>query len=111
MLLLGGWNASAFSGELEYFAVLGLFHTQKNKLRRVIIVGLLLQYYLLTEWLALILFQTMETGVLAEWYVSEGSTFSAGEPLAKVETDKGAIYTFRLRVLVSQLPMQYTNRN
>lgn len=31
----------------------------------------------------------METGILAEWYVSEGSSFSAGEPLAKVETDKG----------------------
>lgn len=34
---------------------------------------------------------TMETGILAEWYVSEGSTFSAGQPLAKVETDKASM--------------------
>jgi len=34
---------------------------------------------------------TMETGILAEWYVSEGSSFSAGEPLAKVETDKASM--------------------
>ncbi|CAJ1957278.1 unnamed protein product [Cylindrotheca closterium] len=34
---------------------------------------------------------TMETGVLAEWYVSEGSEFSAGEPLAKIETDKASM--------------------
>eukprot|EP00339_Tiarina_fusa_P015021 CAMPEP_0117073260 /NCGR_PEP_ID=MMETSP0472-20121206/51604_1 /TAXON_ID=693140 ORGANISM="Tiarina fusus, Strain LIS" /NCGR_SAMPLE_ID=MMETSP0472 /ASSEMBLY_ACC=CAM_ASM_000603 /LENGTH=229 /DNA_ID=CAMNT_0004797779 /DNA_START=99 /DNA_END=788 /DNA_ORIENTATION=+ len=34
---------------------------------------------------------TMETGVLAEWYLSEGSTFSAGQALAKIETDKASI--------------------
>jgi len=34
---------------------------------------------------------TMETGILAEWYVSEGSEFSAGEPLAKIETDKASM--------------------
>lgn len=34
---------------------------------------------------------TMETGVLAEWYVQEGSQFSAGEALAKIETDKASI--------------------
>lgn len=34
---------------------------------------------------------TMETGVLAEWYVSEGSEFIAGQALAKIETDKASI--------------------
>lgn len=34
---------------------------------------------------------TMETGILAEWYVSEGSEFSAGQPLAKIETDKASM--------------------
>lgn len=34
---------------------------------------------------------TMETGILAEWYVSEGSNFSAGQPLAKIETDKASL--------------------
>ena len=34
---------------------------------------------------------TMETGILAEWYVSEGSEFSAGQSLAKIETDKASI--------------------
>eukprot|EP00536_Pseudo-nitzschia_multiseries_P001517 jgi/Psemu1/234700/estExt_Genewise1.C_190138 len=34
---------------------------------------------------------TMETGILSEWYVEEGSGFSAGESLAKIETDKASI--------------------
>jgi pyruvate dehydrogenase E2 component (dihydrolipoamide acetyltransferase) len=34
---------------------------------------------------------TMETGVLAEWYLPEGSAFSAGAVLAKIETDKASI--------------------
>jgi len=34
---------------------------------------------------------TMETGTLSEWYVEEGSSFSAGESLAKIETDKASI--------------------
>jgi hypothetical protein len=34
---------------------------------------------------------TMETGVLAEWYLSEGSSFIAGEAIAKIETDKASI--------------------
>ena len=34
---------------------------------------------------------TMETGVLAEWYLEEGSEFSAGQALAKIETDKASI--------------------
>jgi pyruvate dehydrogenase E2 component (dihydrolipoamide acetyltransferase) len=34
---------------------------------------------------------TMETGVLAEWYLQEGSAFSAGEAIAKIETDKASI--------------------
>eukprot|EP00980_Cylindrotheca_fusiformis_P022866 scaffold9857_cov127-Cylindrotheca_fusiformis.AAC.12 len=34
---------------------------------------------------------TMETGILAEWYVSEGSGFVAGEAIAKIETDKASI--------------------
>lgn len=33
----------------------------------------------------------METGVLAEWYLSEGSSFAAGEAIAKIETDKASI--------------------
>ena len=33
----------------------------------------------------------METGILAEWYVSEGSEFTAGAALAKIETDKASI--------------------
>lgn len=34
---------------------------------------------------------TMETGVLAEWYIQEGASFIAGEALAKIETDKASI--------------------
>lgn len=34
---------------------------------------------------------TMETGSLSEWYVEEGSMFSAGEAIAKIETDKASI--------------------
>lgn len=34
---------------------------------------------------------TMETGVLAEWYLQEGAHFIAGEALAKIETDKASI--------------------
>ena len=33
----------------------------------------------------------METGILAEWYVQEGSFFSAGQAIAKIETDKASI--------------------
>jgi pyruvate dehydrogenase E2 component (dihydrolipoamide acetyltransferase) len=33
----------------------------------------------------------METGILAEWYLQEGSHFSAGEAIAKIETDKASI--------------------
>ena len=33
----------------------------------------------------------METGILAEWYVQEGSSFSAGQAIAKIETDKASI--------------------
>ncbi|KAG7362230.1 dihydrolipoamide acetyltransferase [Nitzschia inconspicua] len=34
---------------------------------------------------------TMETGILAEWYLSEGAEFSAGQAVAKIETDKASI--------------------
>jgi len=34
---------------------------------------------------------TMETGTLTEWYVEEGGAFSAGESIAKIETDKASI--------------------
>ena len=34
---------------------------------------------------------TMETGILAEWYIGEGSEFSAGDAIAKIETDKASI--------------------
>lgn len=34
---------------------------------------------------------TMETGILAEWYLSEGAEFSAGQAIAKIETDKASI--------------------
>jgi pyruvate dehydrogenase E2 component (dihydrolipoamide acetyltransferase) len=34
---------------------------------------------------------TMETGVLAEWYIQEGSSFAAGDAIAKIETDKASI--------------------
>lgn len=34
---------------------------------------------------------TMETGILAEWYIQEGSSFAAGEAIAKIETDKASI--------------------
>ena len=34
---------------------------------------------------------TMEMGTLAEWYVSEGSEFGAGDSLARIETDKASI--------------------
>jgi pyruvate dehydrogenase E2 component (dihydrolipoamide acetyltransferase) len=33
----------------------------------------------------------METGILSEWYVSEGSSFVAGAALAKIETDKASM--------------------
>jgi pyruvate dehydrogenase E2 component (dihydrolipoamide acetyltransferase) len=33
----------------------------------------------------------METGILAEWYLTEGAGFSAGEAIAKIETDKASI--------------------
>eukprot|EP00428_Durinskia_dybowskii_P053005 CAMPEP_0170316614 /NCGR_PEP_ID=MMETSP0116_2-20130129/58946_1 /TAXON_ID=400756 /ORGANISM="Durinskia baltica, Strain CSIRO CS-38" /LENGTH=66 /DNA_ID=CAMNT_0010569195 /DNA_START=43 /DNA_END=239 /DNA_ORIENTATION=+ len=33
----------------------------------------------------------METGILAEWYIQEGSGFAAGEAIAKIETDKASI--------------------
>ena len=34
---------------------------------------------------------TMETGILAEWYIGEGATFGAGQAIAKIETDKASI--------------------
>jgi pyruvate dehydrogenase E2 component (dihydrolipoamide acetyltransferase) len=34
---------------------------------------------------------TMESGALAEWYVSEGDAISAGDAVAKIETDKASI--------------------
>jgi pyruvate dehydrogenase E2 component (dihydrolipoamide acetyltransferase) len=34
---------------------------------------------------------TMSSGALAEWYVSEGDKFSAGDAVAKIETDKATI--------------------
>lgn len=34
---------------------------------------------------------TMDAGALAEWYVSEGDSFSAGDGIAKIETDKAAM--------------------
>ncbi|KAL3934220.1 MAG: hypothetical protein SGARI_003487, partial [Bacillariaceae sp.] len=34
---------------------------------------------------------TMETGILAEWYLEEGAGFSAGEAIAKIETDKASM--------------------
>jgi biotin carboxyl carrier protein len=34
---------------------------------------------------------TMESGTLAEWYLKEGDSFSAGDGLAKIETDKAAM--------------------
>jgi pyruvate dehydrogenase E2 component (dihydrolipoamide acetyltransferase) len=34
---------------------------------------------------------TMETGVLAEWYVAEGVPYIAGAALAKIETDKASM--------------------
>jgi hypothetical protein len=34
---------------------------------------------------------TMERGTLGEWYVKEGDRFSAGDGLAKIETDKAAV--------------------
>ncbi|GAX10011.1 hypothetical protein FisN_25Lh142 [Fistulifera solaris] len=34
---------------------------------------------------------TMNSGSLAEWYVQEGDRFSAGDAVAKIETDKASI--------------------
>eukprot|EP00934_Nitzschia_sp_Nitz4_P006990 Nitzschia sp. Nitz4//scaffold235_size30605//11159//12016//NITZ4_007974-RA/size30605-augustus-gene-0.0-mRNA-1//1//CDS//3329543450//6980//frame0 len=34
---------------------------------------------------------TMETGILAEWYVEAGSEFTAGQAIAKIETDKASM--------------------
>jgi pyruvate dehydrogenase E2 component (dihydrolipoamide acetyltransferase) len=34
---------------------------------------------------------TMETGTLAEWYFAEGQAFSAGDAIAKIETDKASM--------------------
>jgi Biotin-requiring enzyme len=34
---------------------------------------------------------TMEAGTLAEWYVAEGDSFSAGDGIARIETDKAAM--------------------
>lgn len=34
---------------------------------------------------------TMDAGALAEWYVKEGDSFSAGDGIAKIETDKAAM--------------------
>lgn len=34
---------------------------------------------------------TMDSGALAEWYLKEGDSFSAGDSLAKIETDKASI--------------------
>jgi pyruvate dehydrogenase E2 component (dihydrolipoamide acetyltransferase) len=34
---------------------------------------------------------TMSSGALAEWYVAEGDKFSAGDAVAKIETDKATI--------------------
>jgi pyruvate dehydrogenase E2 component (dihydrolipoamide acetyltransferase) len=34
---------------------------------------------------------TMETGILAEWYFAEGQEFSAGDAIAKIETDKASM--------------------
>ena len=58
---------------------------------------------------------TMETGTLTEWYVEEGGAFSAGESIAKIETDKasidfeaqddGYIGTYRYRVSLPSLGM------
>ena len=33
----------------------------------------------------------METGILSEWFISEGDSFAAGQALAKIETDKATI--------------------
>lgn len=34
---------------------------------------------------------TMETGILAEWFLGQGDEFSAGQAIAKIETDKASI--------------------
>jgi biotin carboxyl carrier protein len=34
---------------------------------------------------------TMDSGALSEWYVNEGDSFSAGDGIAKIETDKAAM--------------------
>jgi pyruvate dehydrogenase E2 component (dihydrolipoamide acetyltransferase) len=34
---------------------------------------------------------TMETGTIASWYLKEGDSFSAGDAMAKIETDKASI--------------------
>lgn len=33
----------------------------------------------------------METGTIASWYLKEGDSFSAGDAMAKIETDKASI--------------------
>jgi pyruvate dehydrogenase E2 component (dihydrolipoamide acetyltransferase) len=56
---------------------------------RSTVVGADLPYHIVVGMPALS--PTMETGILAEWYLEEGSGFSAGDALAKIETDKASI--------------------
>ena len=62
----------------------------------------------------------METGTLSEWYLEEGSGFSAGESIAKIETDKasidfeaqddGYIGKLKLKTPTRQLSLSFTKR-
>ena len=48
---------------------------------------------------------TMETGILAEWYLEEGSEFSAGDALAKIETDVRTRTPYGMRVVALRISL------
>jgi Biotin-requiring enzyme len=66
-------------------------HTQKSRYfsPSAVVCGDDLPYHIVVGMPALS--PTMETGILAEWYLEEGAGFSAGDALAKIETDKASI--------------------
>ena len=65
------------------------FHFSRNFSRSAILSDDDLPYHIVVGMPALS--PTMETGTLSEWYLEEGSGFSAGESIAKIETDKASI--------------------
>ena len=72
-----------------FYKILSMYCISRNFTRSAILSDDDLPYHIVVGMPALS--PTMETGTLSEWYVEEGSGFSAGESIAKIETDKASI--------------------